>query len=291
MKKIKFNFNILILVILIILIIIFLFFYFLNIHSHYIMKDRNGNNFKYNKELFIDNKKNKELKIIVIQDGAYNKFQEYSEYSTKINELYCKKWKYDYKFIKHDVKKMPPYWLKVNDLNEYINKNYDYVVFLDLDACFYDFDVSLENLITEVNNVGHTDFDIYIGKDSAFNSVANTGAFIFKNSNFGKMFAQIWLSTCINSQDKITNQGINWDYDTKYKVWNCDKCIWAGLSYEQGVFNYLYKVSNKNISVLDKSFLSNSNVAKKSFIFHGMGKTDKNRFNIFKQIYKKIKNI
>jgi hypothetical protein len=174
--------NIIILSVLIICVVLFLIYHTLD-KSKFILTDRSGKIIKYKKETFIYDTIPKKYKIIVIQDGAYNKYPEYSEYTIKINKLYCKKWNYDYKFIEHDLNKMPPYWLKVNDIVEYINKDYDYVVFLDLDASFIDFDVSLDSLINKIQSSTGINHDIYIGKDIPFNVIANTGAIIIKNND------------------------------------------------------------------------------------------------------------
>lgn len=289
MNKKKNKIILIILIILIIVGVIIFLFYFINNKSHCILKNKSNQILKYEKEKFKNNT-NKKSKFIIIQDGAYNKFPEYSEYSIKINKLYCKKWNYDYKFIEHNLNKMPPYWLKVNDVVEYINKDYDYIVFLDLDACFTDFDISLDNLITEIENSSGKEFDIFIGKDHPFYRVANTGAFIFKNSDFGKKFSKIWLSACINNQNKIDNKCLNWEYNNINKKWNCPLCVWAGINYEQGVFNYLYEIYKNKIAILDISFFTDTDLNNKTFIYHAMSKTNNKRFNIFKNFYEKIKN-
>ena len=288
MKKKSNKSVIIVIIILIIITIVSIWYYNLN-KSRFILRDKYGEIIKYKKETFKNNMNKKKSKILIIQDGAYNKFPEYSDYSKKINKLYCEKWNYDYKFIEHDLDKMPPYWLKVNDIVEYINKDYDYVVFLDLDACFLDFDISLDNIIKEINSFSGKEFDIYIGKDPPFNRIVNTGVFIFKNSEFGKKFSKIWLSACMDNQNKITNQCLNWDYDKINKKWSCPFCIWAGINYEQGVFEYLYEIYNKNIAVLDISFFSDTNINNKPFIYHAMNKNNKNRLNILKDLYEQIK--
>jgi hypothetical protein len=286
MKKRSNKLSKIILSVLIISVIIVLYYITID-KSKYILRSTSGQIIKYKKETFINNV-HKKSKFIVIQDGAYNKFPEFSNYTIKINKLYCKKWNYEYKFIEHDLSKMPPYWLKVNDVVEYIHKDYDYVVFLDLDACFIDFDISLDMLINKIDNLSGKKCDIYIGKDPPFSVIANTGTFIIKNSDFGKKFSKLWLSACMDNQNKITNKCLNWDYDSVNKKWSCPLCLWAGINYEQGVFNYIYELYKNNIGLLDMSFFTDDNINNKPFIYHAMSKTNDSRLNIFKNFYETI---
>ena len=286
MKKTSNKISKIILSVLIVFVIIVLY-YITTDKSKYILRSNSGEIIKYKKETFI-NSIHKKSKFIVIQDGAYNKFPEFSDYTIKINKLYCKKWNYEYKFIEHDLSKMPPYWLKVNDIVEYIHKDYDYVVFLDLDACFMDFDISLDMLINEIDNLSGKKHDVYIGKDPPFSVIANTGTFIVKNSDFGKKFSKLWLSACMDNQNKITNKCLNWDYDSVNKKWSCPLCLWAGINYEQGVFNYIYELYKNNIALLDMSFFTDNKIHNKPFIYHAMSKTNDSRLNIFKNFYETI---
>ena len=229
--------------------------------------------------------------ILVIQNGSYVKYPEYSEYSIKINKIYCKKWGYDYIFIKHELDKMPPYWLKVYDMNIYLNQNkYDYIIYLDLDAVFFNQDYSLENIINEVDfNVPNENFDIYIGKDSSPLKVANTGVFIIKNSIFSKRFVKEWLDNCLIG-DKLVNKCSNWRYDNITATWSCNGCIWAGKKYEQGIFNDMYKKYKSNIAILDTSLFSNTDLTLSSYILHLMGQTNEKRLETFMTIYNNLKN-
>jgi len=248
-----------------------------------ILRDGGKKIIKYNT---INNSQNKKLKILVLQDGAYEKYPEFSEYSKKINKLYCDKWKYDYKFIDHKIDEMPPYWLKVFDINKYLNEtNYDYIMYLDLDAVFYDFDKSIEDIIYGLYKLKNKYYDIYIGEDIGMHAIVNSGVFLFKNTKFSKNFTNIWLSACFNNK-KINNKCAHWEFDNDTKKWSCPTCLWAGYSYEQGVLNHLYSLYKDNIAVLDVSFFSNRYKTNKSFILHAMNNKS---LDLFKNIYENIK--
>lgn len=234
-----------------------------------------------------DQNNNKKLKILIIQDGAYEKYPEYIKYTKIINELYCKKWNYEYKFIEHKLDEMPPYWLKVYDVNQYLNKNiYDYIMYLDCDAIFYDFNYSIEDIINTIHK--HTDryFDIYIGRDPYFYYALNTGVFIFKNTNSSRKLVRLWLDACIDNENKLTNRCDNWSFENK--KWICLNCDWAGVNYEQGVLNQLYELYPDNIALLEETFFSNTYTETKSFIFHAMNRNKQERLTIFKDIYNLI---
>ena len=100
MKKKRSNklLNIVILIILIIIVIVILYYHIVS-KDYVILKDKYGKKIKFQKNKFQKNLKKKKNKIIVIQDGAYNKFPEYSEYSIKINKLYY----FNYKILEHGI--------------------------------------------------------------------------------------------------------------------------------------------------------------------------------------------
>lgn len=227
------------------------------------------------------------LKILIIQDGAYDKYPEYIKYTKLINKAYCEKWGYEYKFIEHKLDEMPPYWLKVYDINEYIQKNiYDYVGYLDCDAIFYDFDYSIEDVLSFIHERTDKYFDVYIGQDPSFFTVLNTGVFLFKKTDFSKKLVESWLNACMNSEKQLTNRCNNWSFNNK--KWTCKNCDWAGINYEQGVLNQLYELYPENIALLEESFLSNLHIKRDSYILHAMDKSSSTRLDIFKDLYEKL---
>ena len=224
----------------------------------------------------------RKLNILVLQDGAYDEWPEYSKYSTVINEMYAKKWNYDYKFIQHSPEKIPPYWLKVHDIFNLLPQ-YDAVMYLDLDAVFYDFDSSIEQFVEYVDGYNDNKFDIYIGNDPVplYGGTANAGAFIVRNTPFSANFLSTWFSSCFSKNNTLKNVCAAWTYDSGKNKWGCDGCGYTGIHYEQGVFNTLLQLYSNNIAVIHKSTMCNFNPDVPSFVLHLMGKDDDMRSLVF----------
>lgn len=216
-------------------------------------------------------------KILVYQSGAYHTLPNYAQLSIAINKLYCDKWGYDYKFFRHPVNKMPPYWLRVFDLRALLNHDYDYIVYLDLDAIFYDQNRSIESVI---ENVG--DYDIYVGKDIHPYRYVNSGAYIVKNSPFSHQFVNEWCNVYTSTVHK------DWVFDKNTLQWKCEDCEWAGPSYEQGQMELLTHSHLQHIAVLPHEYMSNINPLKKSFILHLMWGSNAYRELVFKNILQKM---
>lgn len=241
--------------------------------------------------------------ILVFHSCCYkdNKLPNYAEYSTRINKLYSDKYNYDFKVIFHDVNEMPPYWLRVKDVLTLLNTtNYAYVVYLDLDAIFNDFEHSVGQLLDVTG-----DYDMYISQDvkvtniffpfnielaltnNLLNNLLNTGCFIVKNSEWSKNFIDTWLNTCFS--DGKQTDGVcknSWKFNASKSKWECEGCKWAGVKYEQGALANLY-ISNvmdarKHICLYNQNVLCNTDPDTNSFVLHLLSQTDKFRAKIFK---------
>ena len=247
--------------------------------------------FKYNPGLPISKLKN----ILVFNSCSYkgNKIPEYAKLSSQINKLYCDKFGYDYKMIFHKVDEMPPYWLRVKDIQNFLaTTNYEYIMYLDLDAVFHDFNCSIGQLIESSGN-----YDMYICQDIStiptVNALLNTGSFIIKNTEWSKMFVKTWLNTCFN--DGYSTDGIcldSWKFDEASSKWECKNCKWAGIKYEQGALANLY-VNNilearNHICIFTKDVMCNVNPDLPSFVLHLMASSDSKRKNIFENILKRM---
>lgn len=236
----------------------------------------------------LDNKKPfKPLKVLVFQCGAYTQNPEYMYYSMMINKLYCSKWGYDYRFINHDIKEMPPYWLKVKDLKNLLNdtSKYDMIVYLDLDAIFNDFSVSIEQVIDYVDP--NENYEIYVSYDwiVKYNEgKGNAGVFIVKNTPNAKNIVSKWYNMCV-CDNKLCNKCASWEY-SQHK-WNCPDCKWAGINYEQGSLNQIYD-NNNDIILLNTDYLSNTDYNKQSYVLHLMAHDNNLRKDILKNIYENI---
>jgi hypothetical protein len=227
-------------------------------------------------------KVNKIDKILVFQLGSYKVVPEFAELSKLINKKYCEKYGYDYVYIDHPIDYLPPYWLRVDDLHNYLNDNkYDLVVYLDLDAIFYDFSVSIEQLLSYIDPTNK--YDIFIGKDLNV-TIVNSGVFMFRNTEVGKQIASEWLDMCLNTKKELVDRCATWIYDNN--KWSCPGCKWAGKNYEQGALEDLWKKYRKYFAVLKYEFISNMDINVNSFVLHLMASDDDYRTKIFDDFIK-----
>lgn len=229
-------------------------------------------------------------RVLVIQDGDYEKYPEFASYTTAINAAYCRKWGYTYTFKDHKDSNVPPYWLKVVDVQEALNTGrYDLVAYVDLDACFLDFSTPLVAVISRIDTEKGNISDMYFGEDCTELTMANTGVFLVRNTQLGRLLMQTWKSMCVNSKGERQNACSAWDkIDNK---WTCKYCEWAGREYEQGTLNQLVDLFPDNVAVVDDSFFSSKKSKKKPFMIHAMSASPKRRLEIFKDIYVKLSDV
>jgi len=173
-----------------------------------------------------------------------------------INKKYCQLHNYDYIFISQEYD-LPPYWIKVKLVQEYLLLNkYKGVMWLDTDACIYNNNIKLEDIIIENKSFFLSpDNKIWAGPFCA-------GVFIVLNDDNGNTIINEWMD--LYNKNNWNNNNNKWD----------TSCCWAGSDYEQGSFceNLLYKYKN-NIHSFDWYFFNSSysNISeynKKIFILH-----------------------
>ena len=234
----------------------------------------------------------KKPKVLVYHSIAYNKEPEYMKYSTRLNKKYCNRWGYDFKIINHDISEIPPYWLRVKDLVELLKSNYDIICYMDVDAAFNDHDIELTQLLKYIEDTADKTYDIFIGSDVAEEKILNSGVFIVKNNKWTRQFIKTWLNNCIDDNGNLQGVCESWIYNNN--KWNCNNCVWAGYSYEQGNLENMY---NKNIlnaknhiAILDKPYFSNRNTSIPSYIRHLMNRDNNFRTRIFKNMNNNMVN-
>jgi hypothetical protein len=134
----------------------------------------------------------------------------------KLNKQYCKRHNYEYKFI-YKTYNLPPYWIKVYLLDKLL-PNYKGILWLDTDACIYNIDIQLEDIIIK-------DKHFYGSPDNkVWNSPFNAGIFFVLNTKIGLEIINNWL----NTYDKKM-------WEKQDKKW-ISSCKWASECYEQGSF-------------------------------------------------------
>lgn len=231
-----------------------------------------------------DNKK----KILVYHSVSYaGKNPPYMDLSTKINKSYCDKWGYDFKIINHKVAKIPYYWLRVQDLlNLLETTDYEYICYMDVDAVFYNHDLSVENIVDHIEKETNITYDMFIGNDITDGKILNSGVFFIKNTQWSKDFIKRWLRNCVNEEGTLVNVCKPWKLINN--KWDCIGCKWAGTAYEQGNLEKMFidntMDSKQHIAVLNKLYLSNDISYMRSYILHLMAKSDKYRLNKFQKI-------
>jgi hypothetical protein len=159
-------------------------------------------------------------------------------------------------------------------------------MYLDLDVCInpkYNY-LSINNMINAVDTIENHTSDIYIGVN--LGSTANAGVIIIKNTNWSKIFLNLWWNK-YNSK--------NWNFDIENNKWICkvnDKeCTWGRDEYEQGEFNKMYENNELNsqdhIKILHYSLVSSNEKHRDNFIYHFYGYKEKDKLKNIEYILKK----
>jgi hypothetical protein len=136
----------------------------------------------------------------------YNKDIEiYANEFKKINEKYCKEQGYDFFYTNKLYTNKSPSFNKLYMLKELLNKNeYDYYLWIDADAHIHKMDSKIEHFIKN-------DKDFIWSGDITPN--INCGVFIIKNSDYSKLFLNLWCDT-----NKTTNPDW-WEQGVLTKMW------------------------------------------------------------------------
>jgi hypothetical protein len=251
----------------------------------------NRNEIKFNKLTTSPFSNTNNYRVLVFNSFSYtDKTPEYAKYSSIVTKAYSDMYGYDYKQFNHLIDKMPPYWLRVKDTYDMLMTGvYDVIIYLDLDATFHNFELSINDIIDDR-------YDFYVGADPVnieradFNNLVNTGCFIVKNTMWSRQFIKTWLNGCMNIDGNLAGVcETSWKYHNE--KWHCPACKWAGLKYEQGSLANLYIMNvheaRKHVCIFEESILSNKFPKKKSYILHLMASTNNDRTIIFKKLAEK----
>lgn len=236
--------------------------------------------------------------VVFLNSFSYSTFPTYGEYSTKIISKYCSLHNYTHILKNHNTDPHPlsPYWDRVRDLIS-LSKEYPentIFVYLDIDATINPkyFKYTIPDLLRTIDKISGTPSDIYIGYDpppQLESSTFNTGVMIVRNTIWSRDFLTTWYNTYDPSM--WSNHNGKW-VCTNYSKNSNAPCKWAGIGYEQGEFNLLYK-QNKNeeqshITGLHYTVVSNMEINTDSFILHLMSSSNKHREAIFKKFLNKL---
>jgi len=151
----------------------------------------------------------------------------------KVNQKYCAKHGYDFLFYHQyqDEMTYPPYWLKVKIVQDVLKSNrYQYVMWMDSDACFHNDNQRIESLIPDTQT-------FFVKSSESGPHHFNAGIWLVQNSMMGHDFLKDWLAK-YNAD--------NWDFQNG--TWTCkinkylnleSECAWSEDQYEQGSGNRL----------------------------------------------------
>jgi hypothetical protein len=230
-------------------------------------------------------------KVAILQVSSYPDGEEpiYTELGKKINEMYCKKWGYDYVFKRVPVDKMPTYWIKVYELVQLARGAYDYVVWMDLDAIVVNHEIELSGLTKYVDTTSGHDYALYVSNDEAPDVLANAGVVIVKNNWLGKKILAEWLSFCFCEDGALCNHCSSYSFEGK---WKCPDCkVYARYGYEQHALGELAGKFKQGIAILHEEFLGQHQRGRANYITHLYGDADKVRYDFFQAWLEKRKCI
>lgn len=198
--------------------------------------------------------------------------KEYADITSKINKKYCDKNNYDY--IVDHTRRLPDRhqsWECIRLLKKLLNK-YDYVVWIDADACFR-YDHPNQNLLRDIINQ-NKDKDIMFSYDHPRDpNEINCGFIIMKNTEYSKQFCNEIIH---NKNQQCTSHYNN-------------------FAWEQDCVRYLH---NNNINSLKEksiilpfkllqTFFINEN--KDSLIIHISGQNTQTRITVFNKLIENYK--
>ena len=199
----------------------------------------------------------------------YTKNVPYGAYAESLNRRYCEEKGYEYYAEKDDSKlrRMAEdrafTWIKPKLISEHI-ENYDYILFMDIDAVFSDHSVRIEEFIDE-------EFDLVAAEDYSTHSKMNAGVLLFRNSEWSKKFLKDWWDSGENLRGADV-EGLGGGEEKghfKNALWHDQTCLTHLYSMEE---------NKRRIKIVNNRSLNWREYGDGNFIFHAFAYGDiKNR--------------
>jgi hypothetical protein len=199
-----------------------------------------------------------------------------SKLSTLNKKKYCEKYGIDYRFFYGRASERHAQWDKIQCLIQTLPE-YDYVVWMDSDTVFNNFDKSLSDLIK--NN---QQYDSLFCSDVCYTEgvthlMVNTGVMVFKNTD--------WSSNLLN---KV------WNSVKDYSIHKLDKHSYDGFPHEQGkMCEELTRENTDKFKIFPSTeFNTHPNTSNnETFVIHYMGsRQSESHLSTFIDSVKKINN-
>jgi len=198
-----------------------------------------------------------------------DKIKDYGNINSAMNKNYCEK--YNLSFICSNTSfyiDRHPAWERIPLLLNNIH-NYDYLIWIDADAFFYNHANNITNIINNYNN-----YNFIFSNDISNNNI-NSGVFIVKNTQYSIDFLN------------------KWGYDTDLYNNNPYPYWW-----DQGVLIHMYNNNildiKNNSKLIDfgilQEFNLNDDLNNNTFVCHLAGRSHIDRFKILIDFYNKINN-
>lgn len=190
--------------------------------------------------------------------------KNYGKINYEINKKYCEK--YNIEIILSNNKKINnkhSAWERIPLLLDNIS-NFDYLIWIDADAFFYN---DANNIIDIINNNSNVNF---IFSNDIGNNNINTGIFIIKNSQYSIDFLNRWLY----DEELYTNNPYPHWWDQGVLIYMFDNNI---LEIKQNSIQFEYGVL--------QHFYENDKLINKTYIFHLAGRDSKTRYETSKKYY------
>jgi hypothetical protein len=214
----------------------------------------------------------------------------FSDQTAAINRRYCKKWGYQFVVDTNTYedwiingKRVKPHWNRYRILFELMKQNFDYIMYIDSDACVLDDSVQIENLIVEgkdlmIQRDKHPIKEFFEGifQSKQFQTpTMNSGVMIWKNSEWSKNFISEMLFPSRSNEICQTSKH------------NAVSLSFLTKNFDQSCLNHLSKItfdSNDHIYVYNVPlipFLSKTQMIQwydrksRPFIYHAMSKRNK----------------
>ena len=208
------------------------------------------------------------IAIVQVYDEA---IKNYAEYSRMINSIYCAKQGYKYICWNYDLvpTEISVYYNKIQAIFNVMqsNKDIDYILYLDSDACIANHDIRIEEIIERQKGK-----EIVFGKDI---NGTNNGVFLIKNTEKMKEYLQKCFSDRRFYHTKFPEQSamFNIIMSDNYK----DLVGW-----EEAMFFNAYYPVYKDYKSVERYF------DKDSFILHMPRLPEKFRIEKFSLVLRKL---